>query len=56
MREAWAAASAQVVSALLTASDTKATAALIADELRLARRGDRIAILVADADHPTTSG
>lgn len=51
MREAWAAASAQVVSALLTASTAEGTAALIADELASRGAADRIAILVADADH-----
>lgn len=51
MREAWAAASAQVVSALLTASSAEGTAALIADELASRGAADRIAILVADPDH-----
>jgi signal transduction histidine kinase len=52
MREAWAAASAQVVSALLTASDTEGTAALLADELSTRGGADRIAVLVADPDDP----
>jgi transcriptional regulator with GAF, ATPase, and Fis domain len=51
MREAWAAASAQVVSALLTDADTEGTAALLADELASRGAADRIAILVADPDH-----
>jgi signal transduction histidine kinase len=50
MREAWAAASAQVVSALLTSSDTEGTAALIADELASRGAADRIAILAASDD------
>lgn len=52
MREAWAAASAQVVSALLTAVDTEGTAALLADELAIRGAADRIAVLVADPDDP----
>ena len=51
MREAWAAASAQVVSALLTTSDTEGTASLLADELAARGAADRIAVLVADPDH-----
>ena len=52
MREAWAAASAQAVSALLTTFDTEGTAALLADELATRNAADRIAVLVADPEHP----
>ncbi|GGI44656.1 signal transduction histidine kinase [Agromyces flavus] len=48
MREAWAAASAQVVAALLTDPDTEGTAALLVDELATRGAADRIALLVAD--------
>ncbi|MFE5672929.1 GAF domain-containing protein [Agromyces sp. NPDC056523] len=52
MREAWAAASAQVVAALLTDPDTEGTAALIVDELATRGAADRIALLVAvDGGH-----
>ena len=51
MREAWAAASAQVVSALLTDPDSIDTATLLADELASRGGADRIAILVS-ADEP----
>ncbi|HEU4755818.1 MAG TPA: GAF domain-containing protein, partial [Agromyces sp.] len=54
MREAWAAASAQVVSALLTASDTEGTAALLADELAARGAADRIAVLAPDPDDPVS--
>ncbi|MRX43237.1 GAF domain-containing sensor histidine kinase [Agromyces kandeliae] len=46
-REAWAAASAQVVSALLTSS-VEGSAALLADELVDRGAADRVAILVGD--------
>ncbi|MBM7503330.1 GAF domain-containing protein [Agromyces aurantiacus] len=54
MREAWAAASAQVVSTLLTTSDTEGTAALMADELAVRGAADRIAVLVPDEEDPHT--
>ncbi|GAA2037528.1 GAF domain-containing protein [Agromyces tropicus] len=50
MREAWAAASAQVVAALLTSSGDDAPA-LLADELAAREAAERIAILVGAGDN-----
>ena len=50
MREAWAAASAQVVAALLTDPDPEGTASLVVDELATRGAADRVALLVADDD------
>lgn len=50
MREAWVAASAQVVAALLTDSATEGTASLIVDELATRGGADRVALLVSHDD------